>query len=90
MRKVVVAFAASAVPGWAADASCTDTSFPVLSGIDFVDLFENKKESVDAPEFGSSSVTTTLNGYKFWFKSAANRDKFAADPWTYAPAFGGF
>jgi YHS domain-containing protein len=42
------------------------------------------------PEFGTSAVTATLNGYTFWFKSTANRDKFASDPWAYAPAYGGF
>ena len=28
--------------------------------------------------------------HEFWFASAANRDKFAADPWKFAPKFGGF
>jgi len=71
--------------------SCTDASHgPVLAGIDFVDLLEVKKEGVDAPDFGTSDNTATLNGYTFYFKSAANADKFKADPWTYAPKWGGF
>jgi len=95
MRKVLLAFSSSALPGLAfpppgPSGSCTDKKYPVLAGVDFVDLRENKKESVDKPEFGTSDVTATLNGYTFWFKSTANRDKFASDPWTYAPAFGGF
>jgi len=74
-----------------AQTSCTDATFgPVLAGIDFVDLLENKKDSVDKPDFGTSSVTAKLNGYTFWFKTSANQAKFAADPWAYAPQFGGF
>jgi hypothetical protein len=26
----------------------------------------------------------------FWFDSAENRDKFEANPWKYAPQYGGF
>jgi len=92
MRKVLVAVASSAVVAQPSPSgSCTDASFgPVLAGVDFVDLLENKKESVDKPDFGETSITAKLNGYTFLFKSTANRDKFTADPWTYAPAFGGF
>lgn len=74
--------------------SCTDKSLPVLGGIDVVD-FENLKESSwtaagDAPTMGSNQYTGKLNGYSFYFKNAANQAKFAADPWKYAPAWGGF
>merc|ERR1711981_71689 len=74
--------------------SCTGTNLPVLGGIDVVD-FENLKESSwtaagDPPTKGDSQFTGTLNGYTFHFKSAANQAKFAADPWKYAPAWGGF
>lgn len=94
MRAVVVA--SLALPGLsqpspAPSGSCTDASHgPVLAGVDFVDLLENKKESVDAPEFGTSDITAILNGYTFYFKTAANAEKFKADPWTYAPRWGGF
>jgi len=63
---------------------------PVLSGVDFVDLQEVKQESVDAPDFGVADFTAQLNGFTFWFKSAENQAKFEADPWKYAPAYGGF
>lgn len=74
--------------------SCTVTSLPALGGIDVVD-FANLKESSwtaagDAPTKGSSQFTGKLNGYDFYFKDAANQAMFAADPWTYAPAWGGF
>jgi YHS domain-containing protein len=71
--------------------SCTDPSYgPVLSGIDFVDLQELKTEAVDAPDFGASDFTAELNGYTFYFKNAENQAKFVADPWKYAPQYGGF
>merc|ERR1712216_897646 len=28
--------------------------------------------------------------YEFWFQNEENRDVFAADPWSYAPAYGGY
>merc|ERR1719407_118993 len=71
--------------------NCTDPSYgPVLAGLDFVDLLLNKKEGADAPDFGTSDNTATLNGYTFWFKSSANAETFKADPWAYAPMNGGF
>lgn len=72
------------------DACCYKTkTAPVLGGIDFVDLAA-KKQGVDSPVFGSDAYTAELNGYSFHFTSQANADTFAAAPWTYAPACGGF
>ena len=31
-----------------------------------------------------------FNGYQFWFINVENRQLFIADPWKYAPAWGGF
>jgi len=31
-----------------------------------------------------------FNGYQFWFSTEENRNLFMADPWKYAPAWGGF
>merc|ERR1711865_708441 len=74
--------------------SCTGSNLPVLGGIDVVD-FGNLKESSwtaegDAPTKGLAEFTGKLNGYNFLFKNADNQAKFAADPWAYAPAWGGF
>ena len=33
---------------------------------------------------------TPLGPFEFWFHSAANRARFQADPWKYAPRWGGF
>ena len=39
---------------------------------------------------GSSNFTHTWNGATWRFSSAANRDKFAANPTAYAPQYGGY
>ena len=57
--------------------------------------FISQKESSwttagDGPTAGVAQYKATLNGYSFHFKNAANAATFAADPWTWAPAWGGF
>lgn len=42
------------------------------------------------PVRGSAAFTYNWNGATWRFASAANRDRFAADPARYAPAYGGF
>ena len=61
----------------------------VMGGIDFVDL-ASKKQGTDSPVFGLESITAQLNGYTFQFLTDANKAAFEADPWSYAPAYGGF
>ncbi len=39
---------------------------------------------------GKSQYQYSWKGASWWFTSAANRDKFAADPEGYAPQYGGF
>eukprot|EP00662_Eupelagonemidae_sp_cell21_P035706 gene35706-424_t len=48
-------------------------SAPVLGGVDFVDLANNKTR-------GGGRRSATLNGYTFRFVSAANAAAFAASP----------
>lgn len=92
MRKMIMALSVSAATAWPPPSgSCTDPSYgPVLGGVDFVDLLESKTEGTDKPDFGTSDFTSTLNSYTFHFKSQDNKGKFDADPWKYAPAYGGF
>lgn len=73
------------------EATCcyTNTSSAVMGGIDFVDLASGT-QGQDAPRFGVPDYTTELNGYDFWFLSSENVAAFEADPWSYAPAWGGF
>ena len=73
------------------DASCCSSnhSAPVMGGVDFVDLATNKAAGA-APDFGEARFSVSLSGYSFHFKSQANADAFDADPWSFAPAWGGF
>ena len=70
----------------------TDKRFPVMGGVDFVDLATNKVQGVDSPALveGLPQHERYLNGYVFVFLSSTNAALFEADPWRYAPAFGGF
>lgn len=69
---------------------CIDTiNGAVMGGIDFVDL-ESKVQGTDSPGFGLLAYSVNLNGYQFHFKSDANANAFKADPWRFAPAWGGF
>jgi hypothetical protein len=55
-----------------------------------VDL-ASKTQGTDAPTFGNcASFSAALNNYTFCFVSKENVATFDADPWAYAPAWGGF
>ena len=63
----------------------------VMGGVDFVDVAVRSGHFPrDPPTFSDLAYIQTLNGYTFGFVSQANADTFAADPWSYAPAYGGF
>ena len=72
---------------------------PVLEGYDMVSYWSLKAgaSGVQGSSAFSFNMTTddfttgeTLGPFEFWFSSSANRDAFAADPWAYAPKWGGF
>jgi YHS domain-containing protein len=42
------------------------------------------------PAVGDKQYSATFGGARYLFTSAANRDKFLADPARYSPVFGGF
>lgn len=56
-----------------------------LRGVDPVSYFEG-----NAPVQGKPNFSATHDGATYYFASAANRDKFKAQPARYAPQFGGF
>jgi YHS domain-containing protein len=56
-----------------------------LKGYDPVSYFTDGK-----PEHGSKEFTFAYDDTTYWFKSAAHRDKFAANPEHYAPQFDGY
>lgn len=61
------------------------TAEGAIRGYDPVAYFTDGK-----PTRGSAQFTATLDGATYHFASAANRDKFVADPGAYAPQYGGY
>lgn len=69
----------------------------MLQGFDVVAYFSLQAGApgVQGVQAHAANLTTTQPDgskadYEFWFSSAANKAAFAADPWRYAPAWGGF
>eukprot|EP01035_Chromulina_nebulosa_P019146 gene19146-24985_t len=75
---------------------CSDTSYPVLGGVDFVNYFTKYKTSdglvdeTQTGELGSIDYSSVYNGYTFYFTSAANKELFDQSPSSYIPQYGGF
>lgn len=59
-----------------------------INGYDAVSYFGLAEGQ--APARGAASFSYDYKGAKWHFASAANRDKFAAAPESYAPQFGGY
>ena len=56
-----------------------------IGGCDLVAYFTDMK-----PVKGSQKFHAEYRGSTFYFSSAANRDRFAANPATFAPQYGGY
>ena len=81
-------------------------SKPVLGGYDMVAYYTTNAAVLGARQFAYNFTTDDCNtgssdsaaatacvprfANEFWFSSAANAATFQADPWTYAPRWGGF
>lgn len=63
----------------------TDANDVILAGHDAVAYFTENK-----PVVGSEGFTAAHDGALYRFASAANRDRFRANPAKYAPAYGGY
>lgn len=76
---------------------------PVLYGYDVVEYFSlpasasgvkgKEKFAVDleARDMNTKAEKQMLpTNFTFWFKNAENKAAFEADPWKYAPQWGGF
>lgn len=70
-----------------------DESGYALSGYDPVAYFDLEQAALGEPQPhavpGSTELTAEWNGATWAFSSAANRERFLADPEAYAPAFDG-
>ena len=85
--RILAAVAATlvAVPAFAGIDTGTDENDVILAGHDAVAYFTEGK-----PVVGSQKFTAEYEGAIYRFASAANRDRFQADPERYAPVYGGF
>lgn len=94
-RGALLAVAAATAPAGAGK--------PVLYGYDVVEYFSLDAAApgvMGHAEFAANLTTTDQNkeatqhmlptNWTFWFKDAANQAAFEADPWRYAPQWGGF
>lgn len=82
--------------------ACAVAARPVLFGFDVVEyskLTPGAAGLTGDPSRFSSQLTTNIGGqgnpphyvnYTFAFSSEDNRKAFEADPWRYAPKYGGF
>lgn len=86
-RSFIVGVAAAAQFGSAARAQHAASTGPrvALKGYDPVSYFTDGK-----PDQGSKEFSVAFDDSSYWFKSAAHRDMFAANPEKYAPQFDGY
>jgi YHS domain-containing protein len=84
-RLVAVSAILFSTLGFAGNNSETDVNGVILSGHDAVAYFTE-----NAAVEGNVKFTAVHNDAIYRFSSAANRDKFTANPSKYAPKFGGF
>ena len=86
------ATALAGVPALAGEQYVDATGY-ANSGYDVVAYFDLEQAPVGAAQPhavpGSTQFTATYNGATFAFASAANRDRFQADPARYAPQYDG-
>ena len=62
---------------------------PKQSNVHFERTFRLTQLLRDRDE-GKPKNITELVSYPFFFSSTSNKEKFLANPWKYAPAYGGF
>jgi len=70
---------------WAAGPQNLDANGVAVKGYDAVAYFSENK-----PVKGKAEFSAKVDGATYLFSSAANRDKFVADPAKYQPQYGGY
>lgn len=86
-RSVLIALAAAplALPAFAAGPANVDAQGVAIHGHDPVAYFVDGK-----PVMGQSEHSATVGPATYWFASAANLQRFKADPARYEPQYGGY
>lgn len=82
---VMLAGLLAGVPAQAAESPIYTTGHGAIRGYDPVAYF-----TVGQPMKGTPHITHEWRGATWHFTSVENRDRFAADPERYAPAYGGY
>lgn len=90
---LALAFAAGMIgTAFAGDQYVDKTGFAV-SGYDVISYFDLPQSKVgqaqQSPLAGSAAITVEYNGANFAFATAANRDRFLADPAAFVPQYDG-
>ncbi len=70
---------------WALWGPLNETDNVAMQGYDPVSYFKG-----DEPKLGDAAISSTWQGVKWHFSSAANKARFTAAPERYAPQFGGY
>jgi YHS domain-containing protein len=68
---------------------CSASNGAVMGGFDVVEIWKMAYPTVGDPSL-SYSLTTSYGNFNFLFVSQDNLNAFAANPWFYAPRYGGF
>jgi YHS domain-containing protein len=95
MRRLTLITSALAVTAGAALAGeeYTAANGYAVSGYDVVAYFDLKQAPIGSPQPaavpGDKSITAEYDGATFAFSSAANRERFLADPEKYSPQYDG-
>jgi len=84
-RRFILAAALAFGPGVALAQKVNAEGGPAIRGYDPVAYHLDQR-----PVPGSPAITAEWSGATWRFASAANRDRFLADPARWAPAYGGF
>jgi len=83
---ILAASVSLAMPAFAGE-QYVDTTGYAVSGHDVVAYFDLGEDEAAVP--GRAEFTAEWNGAKFAFDSAANRDRFIAEPAAFAPQYDG-
>jgi len=68
---------------------CTDPNYPVLNGVDPVELRRSGQTKLGNPQL-ATTVVTLQGTYSFWFSTFSNKRFFDSHSEWYIPSYGGF
>jgi len=90
LKMVILLFAAGVLMTWTSDGSAFDKVNQTFFGIAIKGYDPVAYHTEGRAVKGDSQYSYEWNDAKWYFKSADNRDLFAANPEKYAPQYGGY